>query len=193
MLSAFITGLEGPFCLLADYRCGLWSGEALAEERPFGAEVPFDGSVIESCGSYADMFAALNRGDAYGWDDATRDVLRSLLSDPRHFAATESRPRPHDEGTYHRPVADGTWTEARMGDPAAWEDWIVAAYAVVQQYVDVERAGAPPNRSIPIRCGFELVAHRQQFKWCVGCFHTDDRVEILLLRRPANGPGFVDG
>ncbi len=149
---AAITGLEGPFCLLADYRCGLWSDEALAEERPFGADVPFRGSVIESCGSYADMFAALNRGDAYGWDNATRDVLRSLLSDPRQFAATESRPRPHDEGAYHRPVADGTWTDARMGDPAAWEDWILAsrwlAWGYLRQLAQIQSLGARAVRQL---------------------------------------------
>ena len=42
-----ITGLEGGFCLLADYSQGLWSPDALAEENPFGTP-GFNGSILES-------------------------------------------------------------------------------------------------------------------------------------------------
>lgn len=149
---AAITGLEGPFCLLADYRCGLWSDEALAAERPFGPDVPFSGSILESCGSYADLFAALDRSDAYGWDNPTRDAIRALLSDPAHFAETEHRPRPHDEHSYHRPVADGTWTPTRMADPRAWEDWILAArwlaWGYLRQLAQIQSLGARAVRQL---------------------------------------------
>ena len=152
LAGAAITGLEGPFCMLADYRCGLWSEQALAEERPFGVDRPFSGSVIESCGSYADLYAALDRPDAYGWDNATRDRIRSLLSDPQHFESVDTRPRPHDERSYHRPVADGTWSAARMADGAGWEDWMLAArwlaWGFLRQLAQIQSLGPQAVRQL---------------------------------------------
>lgn len=127
MAVAAITGLEGPFCLLADYRCGLWSPAALDAERPFGPDVPFSGSILETCGGFADLYACLERDDAYGWPRETRAAIRDLLHRPESFGARDDRPWPGDSASWRSSRADGTWTPEHAASTGAWEDWIIAS------------------------------------------------------------------
>ena len=122
-----ITGLEGPFCLLADYRCGLWSDAQLMAQDPFG-DGDFQGSILESCGGYADLWASADRDDAFGWPAEAKEAIRALLDDPSAFQATDPRGWPHDgSGTWKARVADGTWKDDRLASPAAMEDWFAAS------------------------------------------------------------------
>lgn len=130
-----ITGLEGAFCLLADYRCGLWSADALAQEHPFGEDKPFSGSILESCGGFEDLYACPSREDAYGWPEATKQVIRDLLSKPEFFENTQHRPWPHDDAGWVDKRADGTWTSARATSKEAADDWTIAARWLVWGYV----------------------------------------------------------
>ncbi len=125
--NAAITGLEGPFCLLADYRCGLWSDAELDAQDPFGDRA-FSGSILESCGGYHDLFATQDRRDAYGWPAEAKAAIAALLDAPAKFQAVAKRAWPHDEsGRWRAKVADGTWTEAEMESDVAREDWFVAS------------------------------------------------------------------
>lgn len=126
---AAINGLEGPFCLLADYRCGLWSAEALGAERPFGPEVPFTGSVIESCGGMMDLFACPTRDDAFGWPARVKEEVARLLFAPEHFEEVDDRRWVHVDAAedWQARVRDGTWSAERRASPVAWEDWAVAS------------------------------------------------------------------
>lgn len=125
MAVASITGLEGPFCLLADYRCGLWSEEMLAKERPFGPDEPFAGSLLETCGGFQDLYACLDRADAFGWPAETKAAIRDLLHRPEHFSERDARPWPGAVSDWHGRRADGTWTDARARE--GWDDWVVAS------------------------------------------------------------------
>lgn len=123
-----ITGLEGAFCLLADYSCGLWSPRALAEEDPFGeGEGNFRGSILESCGGFDDVYACPTRDDAYGWPLEAKEALYRLLSDPAFFSRTDDRPWPHDASNWHGRRASGTWNATKQTSPEAMGDWFVAA------------------------------------------------------------------
>lgn len=123
-----ITGLEGAFCLLADYSCGLWSQKAIGEEDPFGeGEGKFRGSILESCGGFDDVYACATRDDAYGWPLEIKESLRSLLSDPSFFSRTDDRPWPHDAANWHGRRASGTWNAEKQVSNDAMGDWFVAA------------------------------------------------------------------
>lgn len=131
-----IGGLEGAFCMLADYRCGLWKPETFAAERPFGPDDgPFSGSLVESCGGYADVFACRTREDAYGWPHWIKEELARLLQDRRFFAAVDGRPWPHDEEGWRPRIVDGTWADERAVADVALDDWFVAARWLVFGYV----------------------------------------------------------
>ncbi len=127
MKEACITGLEGPFCLLADYRCGLWSPEELADERPFGPDTTFNGSILESCGGFDDLYACASREDAYGWPEPVKASIRDLVHDPAFFAEKDPRPWVEDPAGWHQRRAGGTWNDQRLGDERAREDWFVAS------------------------------------------------------------------
>jgi hypothetical protein len=143
--SAAITGLEGPFCLLADYRCGLWSQAALDREDPFG-DGQFTGSILESCGGYHDLYAAADRADAYGWPAEAKQAIADLLDKPAQFQSADGRLWPHETSPHwHAQVRDGTWSDARLADPAAIEDWFVAsrwlAWGFLQQLSQCQALG----------------------------------------------------
>ena len=125
--NAAITGLEGPFCLLADFRCGLWSPQELSVQDPFG-DGKFSGSILESCGGYSDLWACSDREDAFGWPREAKEAIRALVSDPAKFQSVDARSWPHDDSkTWQARVADGTWTDAQLDDPRSIEDWFVAS------------------------------------------------------------------
>lgn len=135
LANAAIAGLEGPFCLLADYRCGLWSDEELAKEDPFG-DGAFTGSIIESCGGFDDLWAAKDREDAYGWPAEIKEALRGLLAAPEKFQAVQQRAWPHDEsGQWKARVADGTWTDALLSGKEGHDDWVAASRWFVWGYL----------------------------------------------------------
>lgn len=151
--AASITGLEGPFCLLADYRCGLWSEAALAAERPFGPDAPFAGSILESCGGMLDLFACPTRDDGFGWPAEVKEAVAGLLFQPAHVGERLARPWVFDDKDgWAARVADGTWTPARMEDPAGWEDWIVAsrwlAWGWLRQLAAIRSLGPRANRQL---------------------------------------------
>ncbi len=153
--AAAITGLEGPFCLLADYRCGLWSDAALAAEDPFGTG-DFRGAVIESCGGYADLWASKDRDDAFGWPTEAKEAIRGLLDDPARFETRDLRPWPHDDsGRWKGRVADGTWRESEMeGSFAGWflaSRWMVWAY--LNQLSQCQALGALATRQFAYYAG----------------------------------------
>lgn len=123
---AAITGLDGPFCLVADYRCGLWSEERLAEERPFGPEVPFVGSILESCGGFDELYACSTREDSWGWPRETKEAIRDLLSKPEFFDEVDARKWSFDRVEWGAERASGSWKPSRALDPASGDDWFVA-------------------------------------------------------------------
>lgn len=129
-----LTGLEGGFCLLADYSQGLWSDEALAEEDPFG-DGAFKGSVIESCGAFDDLFAAMDRDDAWGWPPEVKRVIADLYAKPDHFEKIDKRRWTSDESGWEHRRATGSWTNARISDPAALEDWFVVSRWLVWRFL----------------------------------------------------------
>lgn len=140
-----ITSLEGPFCLLADYSCGLWSQAVLEQERPFGPEVPFHGAIIESCGGFEEVYACLDRYDAYGWPPEVKATMVQLLSDPSYFDEVDPRPWAYDESGWERRRADGTWSEARINSASAAEDWFIAcrylAWGYLRQLSHIQALG----------------------------------------------------
>jgi len=154
--SSAITGLEGPFCLLADYRCGLWSDAQLAAQDPFG-DGDFRGSILESCGGYADLWASPDRDDAFGWPAEAKEAIRALLDDPAAFQELDGRAWPHDRGAWKGRVADGTWNEARLGSAAAMEDWFVAsrwlAWGFLQQLSRCQALGSRAVRQFGYYAG----------------------------------------
>ncbi len=121
-----ITGLEGGWCLLADYSQGLWSDQALAEEDPFGDGAPFRGSIIESCGAFDDIFACQDRPDAFGWPAQVKQALVDLLARPEHHDHLDARPWPADRDGWHGRRAGGQWRIDRLSSPQARQDWFVA-------------------------------------------------------------------
>lgn len=129
-----ITGLEGGFCLLADYSQGLWSPEALAAEDPFG-DGAFAGSILESCGGFDDIFACQDRDDAFGWPAPVKEAIAELLGRPEHLAAVDGRPWPGDEAGGRQRWRDGEWTAARQADPAGMEDWFIASRWLCWQFL----------------------------------------------------------
>ncbi|MCK6504661.1 hypothetical protein L6R53_14865 [Myxococcota bacterium] len=129
-----ITGLEGGWCLLADYSQGLWSPEALAAEDPFG-DGAFQGSVLESCGAWDDLFACADRDDAYGWPAQVKQALADLLCRPAWFDRTDDRPWPADPMGWRQRRAEGQWAPSRADDPAALEDWFVAGRWLAWQFL----------------------------------------------------------
>jgi hypothetical protein len=129
-----ITGLEGGWCLLADYSQGLWSPEALAAEDPFGSG-DFQGSVLESCGGFDDLFACLDREDAFGWPVEVKQAIAGLLGRPEHIEAADPRPWPSDEAGWRGRWADGQWTAARTGSAEGMEDWFIAARWLAWQFL----------------------------------------------------------
>ncbi len=129
-----ITGLEGGWCLLADYSQGLWSPEALAAEDPFGSG-DFQGSVLESCGGFDDLFACLDREDAYGWPVEVKQAIADLLGRPEHIEATDTRPWPADEAGWRGRWADGQWTGERTRSAEGMEDWFVASRWLAWQFL----------------------------------------------------------
>ncbi|MFZ5482416.1 MAG: hypothetical protein ACOZNI_36980 [Myxococcota bacterium] len=130
-----IGGLEGPFCMVADYSCGLWAPETFAAEDPFGDGAPFAGSMIEACGGYSDVFACATRDDAYGWPLGVKEKLRELLSDKAYFARTDDRPWPGDEGKWREKRADGTWKDEHAHAQRFFDNWIVASRWLVWGYL----------------------------------------------------------
>ncbi len=126
MQEASITGLEGAFCLLADYRCGLWSQARLDEEHPFGPDVPFVGSILESCGGFEELYACESREDAYGWPRFVKERIRDLLSKPEFFDEVDPRPWPHDENGWRAERESGSWKPSRAMDPSSGGDWFEA-------------------------------------------------------------------
>jgi hypothetical protein len=131
-----IGGLEGAFCMVSDYACGLWSEDVFAAERPFeGRDTPFAGSILEACGCLADVFACATRDDAYGWPGFVKDALVTLLGDPAFFATVDERRWPHDEEGWRSRRADGTWTPERAASREGWEDWVVASRWLVFGYL----------------------------------------------------------
>lgn len=152
MAVASITGLEGPFCLLADYRCGLWSRAALDAERPFGPDVPFHGSILETCGGMSELYACLDRPDAYGWPTETKAAIRDLLHRPAWFGQQDDRAWPGDQSNWKGVRADGTWTPERAASTAAWEDWVVASRWLVwgwlSQLCAIQSLGARAIRQL---------------------------------------------
>lgn len=140
-----ITGLEGGFCLLADYSQGLWSPEALAEENPFGTG-QFSGSVLESCGGFDDLWAALDRDDAWGWPVEVKEALRDLVARPEHVGRPDGRRWTADEAGWERKRASGTWSPERLGSADAMNDWWVAsrylAWQFLRQLSTVQALGA---------------------------------------------------
>ena len=129
-----ITGLEGGFCLLADYSQGLWSPEALAEENPFGAP-GFAGSILESCGGFDDLWAAMDRDDAWGWPVEVKQTLRDLVARPEHMGRPDSRPWTDDEAGWEKRRASGTWSPERLGSAEAMDDWWVASRWLAWQFL----------------------------------------------------------
>lgn len=121
-----LTGLEGGFCLLADYSQGLWSDAALAEEDPFG-DGQFKGAVLESCGAFDDLFAALDRDDAWGWPAEVKHIIANLYARPEHFEKIDKRRWTADEAGWEKRRASGSWTPQRIADPSAMDDWWVAS------------------------------------------------------------------
>lgn len=129
-----ITGLEGGWCLLADYSQGLWSPEALAAEDPFGTN-DFQGSVLESCGGFDDLFACLDRQDAYGWPAEVKQAIADLLGRPEHIEQADTRPWPSDESGWRDRWADGQWTAERTRSAEGMEDWFVASRWLAWQFL----------------------------------------------------------
>lgn len=129
-----ITGLEGGWCLLADYSQGLWSTETLAHEDPFG-DGGFQGSVLESCGAWDDLFACADRDDAYGWPAQVKQAMADLLCRPEWFDRTDDRPWPEDPMGWRARRTEGQWTPPRTEDPAAMEDWFVASRWLAWQFL----------------------------------------------------------
>jgi len=146
-----ITGLEGGWCLLADYSQGLWSEEALAQEDPF-SEGGFAGSVLESCGSFDDLFACLDRDDAFGWPAEVKQTVADLLCRPALFDRTDERPWPADEAGWRARRAAGQWTEAHAADPSSMEDWFVAsrwmAWQLLRQLACIQSLGPQAVRAL---------------------------------------------
>ncbi|MFN7147800.1 MAG: hypothetical protein ACK4YP_28780, partial [Myxococcota bacterium] len=131
-----IGGLEGPFCMVADYACGLWTPETFRAERPFEhRDDDFDGSLIETCGGYADLFACATRDDAYGWPAWVKGPIADLLGRAEDFAAVDGRPWPHDEAGWRRRRVDGTWKPERATSSGGWDDWLVASRWLVYGYL----------------------------------------------------------
>jgi hypothetical protein len=152
--NASITGLDGPFCLVADYRCGLWSEEALAKEDPFG-DGAFAGSVLETCGAFSELYSCPTRDDAYGWPADVKLRLRRLLSTAEQFSETDPRPWPQvDDAEWVRrnPVADGTWTRERARSAEGLHDWQEAsrwlAWGWVRQLSLIRSLGAQAVRQL---------------------------------------------
>lgn len=155
--NAAITGLEGPFCLLADYRCGLWSDAEMNKEDPFG-DGQFTGSLLESCGGYADLWASADREDAFGWPAEAKEAILALLDHPAKYQEIDGRTWPHDDSkVWKARVADGTWTDAQLSDPAAMEDWFVASrwltWGFLQQLSRCEALGPRAVRQFAYYAG----------------------------------------
>lgn len=129
-----ITGLEGGWCLLADYSQGLWSPEALAAEDPFGTG-DFHGSILESCGGFDDIFACLDREDALGWPVEVKQAIADLLGKPEHLEEVDRRPWPSDESGWRSRWADGQWTAARTRSAEGTEDWFIASRWMAWQFL----------------------------------------------------------
>jgi hypothetical protein len=148
-----IGGLEGPFCMVADYSCGLWSEETFAAERPFDHDDSrFRGSLLETCGSYADVFACLTRDDAFGWPAFVKDALGELLGAPGFFAERDERPWPHDEEAGRDRRADGTWHAARAASQRGFDDWVVASrwlvFGYLRQLAQIQSLGPQAVRQL---------------------------------------------
>jgi hypothetical protein len=139
-----ITGMEGPFCLLADYRSGLWSPQALQEENPFG-DGNFSGSILESCGGFEDLYACPTREDAYGWPEWIKEAIYQLLSKKDYFEELDSRPWNLDSQSWYQKRSSGSWSEAHMDDPASLEDWFIAsrwlAFGFLRQLSQIQSLG----------------------------------------------------
>lgn len=157
MQEASITGLEGAFCLVADYRCGLWSDARLAEERPFGAEIPFVGSIIESCGGFEELYACETRTDAYGWPREVKERIRDLLSKPEFFDEIDPRPWPHDEHGWRAEREAGSWKPSKATDPATAGEWFEAcrwlAWGYVRQLSLIKALGERAVRQLSAYAG----------------------------------------
>lgn len=167
-----ITGLEGGFCLLADYSQGLWSDEALAAEDPFGTG-DFKGSLLESCGGFDDLFACQDREDAWGWPAEVKEVLASLLCKPEYFARKDPRPWPHDDGSWRERRASGSWTSARAGSGEAMQDWWVAARWMVWIFLrQLSQVHALGPRAV------------RQFAWYAGLLDPRSRTREEILMPP---------
>ncbi|RME23294.1 MAG: hypothetical protein D6798_13830 [Deltaproteobacteria bacterium] len=134
MQGSSITGLEGGWCLLADYTCGMWSSAELAAQDPFG-EGSFSGSILESCGGFDDIFACRTRDDAFGWPEIVKQAIADLVARPEHHARTDDRPWPHDESDWRARRAGGEWTPERLAAPEARDDWFVASRWMAWQFL----------------------------------------------------------
>ncbi|MCB9777874.1 MAG: hypothetical protein H6742_04860 [Alphaproteobacteria bacterium] len=134
LATSSITGLEGGWCLLADYSQGLWSPESLAEEDPFG-DGAFGGSVLESCGAFDDLFACPTRGDAYGWPAEVKQAVADAVASPALFSERDQRPWPLDDAGWRGRRAGGHHDPARAADPAFLDDWFVASRWMAWQFL----------------------------------------------------------
>jgi hypothetical protein len=133
-----ITGLEGGWCLLADYSQGLWSDATLREEDPFGevaGGVPFGGSIMESCGAFDEIWSCLSRDDAFGWSPEVKGALADLLGRPEHFVSTDQRTWPNDLSAWKDKRVGGTWTEDRAASIDAHGDHNVASRWLAWQFL----------------------------------------------------------
>ncbi len=131
-----IGGLEGPFCMVADYACGLWSERTFSAERPFeDRDEPFAGSILETCGGFADLWACRTRDDAYGWPAEVKAAIAEILGRREDYVEVDARHWPHDEDTWRRRRADGTWAAGRATSSTGWEDWVVAGRWLVYGYL----------------------------------------------------------
>jgi len=129
-----ITGLEGGFCLLADYSQGLWSKAAREGEDPFG-DGEFKGSILESCGGFDDLYAAMDRDDAWGWPAEVKETLAGLVSRKEYFAQRDPRPWPGDESGWREKRASGSWSLEHAGRPEAMNDWWIASRWLVWRFL----------------------------------------------------------
>lgn len=140
-----ITGLEGGFCLLADYSQGLWSEEAYRGEDPFG-DGKFAGSVLESCGGFEDLYACMTRDDAWGWPEEVKRAVADRMSRPEFMARQDPRPWPHDDSGWKDQRASGSWTDQHAQSGEAMQGWFVASrwmcWQFLRQLAQVQALGA---------------------------------------------------
>ncbi|NOY25009.1 MAG: hypothetical protein GXP62_03965 [Oligoflexia bacterium] len=144
LANSSITGLEGGWCLLADYSQGLWSPDMLAAEDPFG-DGAFVGSILESCGGFDDLFACRTRDDAYGWPETVKQAIADLLGRPEYFDLLDERPWAFDESGWQGRRAGGQWSPRHAVSASAHDDWFVAgrwlAWQFLRQIAQIQSLG----------------------------------------------------